>query len=202
MKFDFKRIAICVLGAIIIVFALYQIFKGSYHDAAKFEVVLSESLEPVMYYEGDRNYYLYGLEKVTVTYMDDTKELKEFLQFVGKLYAIGVDALILQDVGAAKLVQKQYPDFCLHASTQMIANSLEDVQYWYEQGFSKVVLSRELTLPEIRYITEHTDAEVETFIHGALCVCYSGQCIMSSMLGGRSGNRGRCAQTCRLPYTL
>ena len=84
----------------------------------------------------------------------------------------------------------------------MTANSLEDVQYWYEQGFSKVVLSRELTLPEIRYITEHTDAEVETFIHGALCVCYSGQCIMSSMLGGRSGNRGRCAQTCRLPYTL
>lgn len=80
MKFDFKRIAICVLGAIIIVFALYQIFKGSYHDAAKFEVVLSESLEPVMYYEGDRNYYLYGLERVTVTYMDDTKELKEFLK--------------------------------------------------------------------------------------------------------------------------
>lgn len=139
---------------------------------------------------------------VTVNTVYKDKELKEFLQFVGKLYAIGVDALILQDVGAAKLVQKQYPDFCLHASTQMTANSLEDVQYWYEQGFSKVVLSRELTLPEIRYITEHTDAEVETFIHGALCVCYSGQCIMSSMLGGRSGNRGRCAQTCRLPYTL
>lgn len=139
---------------------------------------------------------------VTVNTVYKDKELKEFLKFVGKLYAIGVDALILQDVGAAKLVQKQYPDFCLHASTQMTANSLEDVQYWYAQGFSKVVLSRELTLPEICYITEHTEAEVETFIHGALCVCYSGQCIMSSMLGGRSGNRGRCAQTCRLPYTL
>ena len=139
---------------------------------------------------------------VTVNTIYKDKQLKGFLDFVGKLYQIGVDALILQDAGAAKLVKQYYPDFQLHASTQMTSNSLADVQYWQSQGFDKVVLSRELTLDEIKYITEHTDMDVETFIHGALCVCYSGQCIMSSMLGGRSGNRGRCAQTCRLPYTL
>ncbi len=139
---------------------------------------------------------------VTVNTVYKDKELKGFLDFVGKLYQIGVDALILQDAGAAKLVKQYYPDFQLHASTQMTSNSLADVQHWQSQGFDKVVLSRELTLDEIKHITEHTEIDVETFIHGALCVCYSGQCIMSSMLGGRSGNRGRCAQTCRLPYTL
>ena len=139
---------------------------------------------------------------VTVNTVYKDKELPEFLVFIRKLYMMGVDALIMQDAGAAKLVREHFPDFSLHASTQMTANSLADVNYWQKQGFDKVVLSRELTLEEIRYITAHTEAEVETFIHGALCVCYSGQCIMSSMLGGRSGNRGRCAQTCRLPYTL
>lgn len=139
---------------------------------------------------------------VTVNTVYKEKELKGFLSFIEKLYHLGVDALIMQDTGAAKLVRKHFPDFPLHASTQMTSNSLADVNYWYSQGFEKVVLSRELTLPEIRHIVENTEAEIETFIHGALCVCYSGQCIMSSMLGGRSGNRGRCAQTCRLPYAL
>jgi len=115
---------------------------------------------------------------------------------------MGVDALILQDSGAAKMVRETYPDFPLHASTQMTANSLEDVRYWESLGFSKIVLSRELSLDEIEEITSQSQSEIETFVHGALCVCYSGQCIMSSVLGGRSGNRGRCAQTCRLPYTL
>ena len=139
---------------------------------------------------------------VTVNTLYKDSELKGFLDFVKKLYEMGVDALIMQDAGAAKLVRENFPEFPLHASTQMTANSLEDVEHWYNEGFEKVVLSRELSLEEIRYITAHTEAEIETFVHGALCVCYSGQCIMSSMLGGRSGNRGRCAQTCRLPYTL
>ena len=99
-------------------------------------------------------------------------------------------------------MHEKFPELPIHASTQMTANSLEDVKYWEEIGFSKVVLSRELSITEICEITKESKAEIETFIHGALCVCYSGQCIMSSMLGGRSGNRGRCAQTCRLPYTL
>ncbi|MEA5057178.1 MAG: U32 family peptidase [Anaerotignum propionicum] len=139
---------------------------------------------------------------VTINTLYKDEELKELLGFVGKLYKMGVDALIIQDSGAAKLIRENYPDLPLHASTQMTANSLEDVRYWESLGFSKIVLSRELSLEEISEITQQAEAEIETFIHGALCVCYSGQCLMSSILGGRSGNRGRCAQTCRLPYTL
>ncbi len=139
---------------------------------------------------------------VTVNTVYKEKELQEVLYYVGKLYAMGVDALIVQDLGAASLIRKHYPDFAMHASTQLTTNSLEDVNALYAQGFTKVVLSRELSLEEIKYIANHTEAEIETFVHGALCVCYSGQCIMSSMLGGRSGNRGRCAQTCRLQYSL
>lgn len=139
---------------------------------------------------------------VTINTLYKVEELKELLDFVGKLYKMGVDALIIQDSGAAKIIRENYPELPLHASTQMTANSLEDVRYWESLGFSKIVLSRELSLEEISEITQQTEAEIETFIHGALCVCYSGQCLMSSILGGRSGNRGRCAQTCRLPYTL
>lgn len=139
---------------------------------------------------------------VTVNTLYKDEELKELVAFVGKLYKMGVDALILQDSGAAKLIRANYPEFPLHASTQMTANSLEDVRYWESLGFSKIVLSRELSLEEIGEITAQSEVEIETFVHGALCVSYSGQCIMSSVLGGRSGNRGRCAQTCRLPYTL
>jgi len=139
---------------------------------------------------------------VTVNTVYKDEELKEFLVYIKDLYEMGVDALIMQDAGAAKLVKEHFPDFPLHASTQMTCNSLADVKYWESQGFDKIVLSRELSIEEIKHITENVDAEIETFVHGALCVCYSGQCIMSSILGGRSGNRGRCAQTCRLPYTL
>ncbi len=139
---------------------------------------------------------------VTVNTIYKDEELKGFLEYIKALYEMGVDALILQDAGAARLVRKHFPDFPLHASTQMTCNSLADVKHWESEGFCKIVLSRELSIEEIKHITENTEAEIETFVHGALCVCYSGQCIMSSMLGGRSGNRGRCAQTCRLPYTL
>lgn len=139
---------------------------------------------------------------VTVNTLYKDEELKGFLEYIKHLYEMGVDALIMQDAGAAKLVKEHFPDFPLHASTQMTCNSLADVKYWESQGFDKIVLSRELSVEEIKHITENVETEIETFVHGALCVCYSGQCIMSSILGGRSGNRGRCAQTCRLPYTL
>lgn len=139
---------------------------------------------------------------VTVNTIYKESEIDEFLSFVGKLYKIGVDALIIQDLGAVKIVKENFPDFKIHASTQMTANSIQDVKNMQEVGFSKVVLSRELSLTEIGEIIQNSEVEIETFVHGALCVSYSGQCIMSSMLGGRSGNRGRCAQTCRLPYTL
>lgn len=139
---------------------------------------------------------------VTVNTVYKEKEIKELMEFIDALYKMGVDALIVQDLGAASLIRSQYPDFELHASTQLTTNSLEDVNFLYENGMKKVVLSRELSLKEIAEIKQGTEAEIETFVHGALCVSYSGRCIMSSMLGGRSGNRGRCAQTCRLPYSL
>ncbi|MCI1931195.1 MAG: DUF3656 domain-containing protein [Clostridia bacterium] len=129
------------------------------------------------------------------------QELNDVMKYVSTLSQIGVDALIIQDIGLADIVKKTF-EIPVHASTQLTANSLEDVNALYKNGFSRVVLSRELSLEEIKYILKNTEAEIETFIHGALCVSYSGQCIMSSMLGGRSGNRGRCAQTCRLPYSL
>jgi len=110
--------------------------------------------------------------------------------------------VIVQDIGLASLIRKLYPDLALHASTQMTVYNLQGVKLLEELGFKRVVLARELSLEEIQYITENTSLEVEVFVHGALCVCYSGQCLMSSIIGGRSGNRGKCAQPCRLPYQL
>ena len=102
----------------------------------------------------------------------------------------------------ARLIKRELPDFELHASTQMVAHSLEDVKYLESVGFDRVVLAREVTVEEIKYICDNCKADIEVFVHGALCVCYSGQCLMSSMIGNRSGNRGRCAQPCRQRYEL
>ena len=97
---------------------------------------------------------------------------------------------------------KNFPDLPIHASTQMSVHNLQGVLELQELGFSRVVLSRELSIEEIEYICENSNIEIECFIHGALCISYSGQCLFSSMIGGRSGNRGKCAQSCRLPYEL
>lgn len=139
---------------------------------------------------------------VTVNTLYKDMELKKFIDFVKQMYMAGVDALIVQDLGAANLIKRSFPDMKINASTQLTANTVEDVNFLYKNGFDKVILSRELSLEEIRKIRENTEAEIECFVHGALCVSFSGQCIMSSILGGRSGNRGCCAQTCRLPYEL
>ena len=114
----------------------------------------------------------------------------------------GVDALIIQDIGLAQHLRRLLPDMEFHASTQMTVTSLDGVRYLEEMGFSRVVLARELSLSEIEYICKNSKAEIEVFVHGAICMSYSGQCLMSSILGGRSGNRGKCAQPCRLPYEL
>lgn len=113
---------------------------------------------------------------------------------------IGVDALIVQDVGLASLLHQMAPEMRLHASTQMSVHTLAGVQLLAEMGFRRVVLSRELSLEEIREIAAQSPIELEVFIHGALCMCVSGQCYFSALLGSRSGNRGLCAQTCRLPF--
>lgn len=139
---------------------------------------------------------------VTINTILKQSELKEALKYAGYLYEIGVDAIIIQDLGLVKLIRDVYPDFELHASTQMTIHNAEGALYFREKGMQRIVLSRELTLDEIKYISKDLGIETEIFVHGALCVCYSGQCLMSSMIGGRSGNRGRCAQPCRMQYTL
>lgn len=135
----------------------------------------------------------------TIVTDEEMEPLRDYLRF---LYEAGADAVLVQDLGVARVAHETVPDLPLHASTQMSVSSLEGVRALAELGFTRVVLARELSLKEIRHICAHAPVEIETFMHGALCVCYSGQCLMSSMIGGRSGNRGRCAQPCRLPYTL
>ena len=139
---------------------------------------------------------------VTVNTIVDDNELPGLKQYLRFLYEAGADAVLVQDLGAARIVREVVPELPMHASTQMTVHNLDGVRALEALGFSRVVLSRELSLEAIRHICSEAKAEIEVFVHGALCVCYSGQCLMSSMIGGRSGNRGRCAQPCRLPYTL
>ena len=129
-------------------------------------------------------------------------EFESAFNVAKKAYEFGIDAIIVQDLGLAKALIKAFPDLDIHASTQMTVHNLEGVELLKELGFKRAVLSRELSYDEIKYICQNTDMEIEVFVHGALCISYSGQCLFSSMIGGRSGNRGKCAQTCRLPYEL
>ena len=129
-------------------------------------------------------------------------EIKEALDIVLKLYSKGLDAVIIQDIGLGMLIHKLIPKLPLHASTQMSVYSLDQVKYLEGIGFKRVVLARELSVDEIEYICKNTNLEIEVFIHGALCVSVSGQCLLSSTIGNRSANRGRCAQPCRMKYSL
>ncbi|MDO5783584.1 MAG: U32 family peptidase [Eubacteriales bacterium] len=137
---------------------------------------------------------------VTVNTLASDRELPALLDDVRLLLEAGADALIVQDLGAARRIHQAFPEAVLHASTQMTIHSLEGARAAKELGFSRVVLARELPLDAIRHITEHAGVETEVFVHGALCMCYSGQCGLSAVIGRRSGNRGLCAQPCRLPY--
>ena len=129
-------------------------------------------------------------------------EFSEAISIAKKAYELGIDAIIVQDLGLATTLISTFPKLPIHASTQMTIHNLDGVKACENLGFERVVLSRELTLEEISYICRNTKLEIETFIHGALCISYSGQCLFSSMVGGRSANRGKCAQACRLPYQL
>lgn len=147
--------------------------------------------------------HLYGVRiYITLNILIKEKELDEMKAFVSELEELRVDGVIVQDLGAARYIAQNHPALSLHASTQMTIHQLEGVKVLEEMGFSRVIPARELTLEELKHISGSSCLELETFIHGALCVSYSGQCLMSSMLGGRSGNRGMCAQPCRLAYTL
>ena len=137
---------------------------------------------------------------ITLNILAGDRELDAALRDAKFLYEAGADALIIQDLGLARLIHAHAPDFALHASTQMTIHTLDGAREARDIGFSRVVLSRECTRDEVRLITEQAGVETEVFVHGALCMCYSGQCYLSAVIGQRSGNRGLCAQPCRLPY--
>lgn len=139
---------------------------------------------------------------VTVNTLLTDRELPQLKPLIARLSALGADALIVQDLGVLRMIRALAPDLPLHGSTQMTVHSLEGVLAAQKLGLSRVVLSRELPLAEIRHICAHSPIEIEVFCHGALCMSYSGQCYLSSVIGGRSGNRGLCAQPCRLPYAF
>ena len=129
-------------------------------------------------------------------------EFEAAISVAKEAYQFGIDAIIVQDLGLARTLIKLFPDLPIHASTQMTVHNLNGALELQDLGFKRVVLSRELSTDEIDYICKNTKIEIECFVHGALCISYSGQCLFSSMLGGRSGNRGKCAGPCRLPYEL
>lgn len=158
----------------------------------------SDELEKAINYCALRNVKTH----LTLNTLIKDNEFKDAVLLAKEAYELGIDALIVQDIGLAQFLIKQFPDLPIHASTQMTIHNLEGVQELEKLGYSRVILSRELSIQEIEYICNNSNIEIETFIHGALCVSYSGQCFFSSMIGGRSGNRGKCAQPCRLPYEL
>ncbi|MDF2886558.1 MAG: peptidase [Lacrimispora sp.] len=137
---------------------------------------------------------------LTVNTLMKEQEMKELFEYLLPYYRRGLDAVIVQDLGVLSFVREQFPDLPIHASTQMTITGVYGAELLKELGAERVVTARELSLKEIRQINDQVDVEIESFVHGALCYCYSGQCLFSSLIGGRSGNRGRCAQTCRLPF--
>lgn len=139
---------------------------------------------------------------LTLNTLIKEREFGELYDYIAPLYEAGLDGIIIQDFGVLSFCKKFFPEMELHASTQMTVTGSEGVRFLQEQGVCRVVPARELSLEELVRIKKDTGVALETFIHGAICYCYSGQCLFSSFLGGRSGNRGRCAQPCRLPYTV
>lgn len=158
----------------------------------------NEELKKAITYAKLRNVKTY----LTLNILIKNDEFKEAIELVEYAYECGIDALIVQDLGLARFIIKNYPDLEVHASTQMTVHNVEGVKELKKLGFKRVVLSRELNLDEIKDIYNQTKEDLEVFVHGALCISYSGQCLMSSIIGQRSGNRGKCAGTCRLPYEL
>ncbi|AET65884.1 collagenase-like protease [Desulfosporosinus orientis DSM 765] len=164
-------------------------------SAANFDL---EELKKAVNYAHERQVKVY----VTVNILIADREFNELMDYLYALYEIGVDAVILQDIGVADLIHTILPEMEIHASTQMTVNTSWGVNHLESLGFSRVVLARETSAAETKAIAEATPLDLEVFVHGALCISYSGQCLMSSFIGGRSGNRGTCAQPCRMTYQL
>ena len=129
------------------------------------------------------------------------REIGDMLKTAEAAYLAGADALIVADLGVASILRRTFTDFPLHASTQMSGHNLEQAKLLAELGFERMVIARETSRENLELVCRESPIEIEAFVHGALCVCHSGQCLFSSIVGGRSGNRGLCAQPCRLPYS-
>ena len=157
-----------------------------------------EELQKAVDYSHLRNVKIY----VTVNTLYEDNQFKQLHDYLLFLANINVDALIIQDIGLMDYVKKYFPQFEIHMSTQTSVHNLEGVKYFEEKGVDRVVLARENTVAEIKNICQNTDLDIEVFVHGALCMSYSGQCLMSSMIAKRSGNKGACGQPCRLAYKL
>ncbi len=137
---------------------------------------------------------------ITLNTLIYDRNFKDALKYAEELYNSGVDALITADIGLSRALRRELPDFELHASTQMTGHNLSAAEYLADMGFTRMVCAREMSKSDITELIKKSPIEIEMFIHGAMCVCQSGQCLMSSFIGNRSGNRGECAQPCRLPY--
>lgn len=174
-------------------------FGGKGFNARKF----AHNLDDAEIGQAVRTAHLFGVKVyVTVNILMADTELEALSAYLQLLDSFGVDGIIVQDLAVAALARKVAPDLPLHGSTQMTVADLDGVRFLEANGFTQAVLSRELSAQEIRFIASQSSIPIEVFIHGASCMAYSGQCLMSSFLGGRSGNRGACAQPCRQPYTL
>ncbi len=157
-----------------------------------------EELKEVIDYAHIRNVKVH----LALNTLIKNSEFPDALSIAEKAYEYGIDAIIVQDLGLAVTLISSFPKLPIHASTQMTIHNIRGVKALERMGIKRVVLARELSISEIEYICRNSDIEIETFVHGALCISYSGQCLLSSMIGGRSANRGKCAQACRLPYQL
>ena len=174
-------------------------FGGSLFSARAFASNFDDlNLKKAIHYAKVRNVKTH----LTLNTLLKDEELQDAISLAQKAYEYGIDAIIVQDLGLATFLHEHFPDLPLHASTQMTIHRLEGVKKLEKLGFSRAVLSRELSLEEIEHICKNTKMEIEVFVHGALCISYSGQCLFSSSIGARSGNRGKCAQSCRMSYTL
>lgn len=178
--------------------AVYLGLNSGFNARARAENFSLEELPSVIQF-----LHRYGVRGyVTLNTLIFTEELQQFAETLAALSDAGTDAVLLQDVGVACLAREICPELPVHASTQMTLTSAETIRLAEEVGAQRVVLARELSISEIRDIAANTDMPLEVFVHGALCVAYSGQCLTSESLGGRSANRGQCAQACRLPYEV
>ena len=177
------------------------VYLGGQHFNARIYAgnLSGEELCDILDYAHDFNRKIY----LTLNTLHLESEMNDCLgEYLEPFYKHGLDGVIVQDFGVVKYVKEHFPGIEIHGSTQMTVNTVYGAKGLYDYGLTRVVLPRECSLDEIKTIHENVPIELEVFIHGALCYCYSGQCLMSSYLGGRSGNRGACAQPCRLPYDV